>query len=67
MDVISHAFHSWHEHRWAYDFESLSHRLRTAGFTVVERPAFGQSRLPALAQDRDHHRPYSLYVEAIKS
>jgi predicted SAM-dependent methyltransferase len=67
MDVICHVFHSWHEHRWAYDFETVSHRLRAAGFTIIERAAFGQSRLPALAQDRDQHRPYSLYVEAIKS
>jgi predicted SAM-dependent methyltransferase len=67
MDVINHVFHSWHEHRWAYDFETLSHRLRAAGFTIVERSAFRESRLPALAQDRDQHAPYSLYVEAVKS
>jgi predicted SAM-dependent methyltransferase len=67
MDVINHVFHSWHEHRWAYDFETLSHRLRAAGFRVIERADFGQSRLQPLAQDRDEHRPYSLYVEAIKS
>ncbi|MCU1385982.1 MAG: hypothetical protein JWL71_4679 [Acidobacteria bacterium] len=66
MDVINHVFHSWHEHRWAYDFETLAHRLRAAGFTVIERTEFGRSRLPALAQDRDHHRPYSLYVEAVR-
>ena len=28
---------------------------------------FGRSALPALAQDRPHHAPYSLYVEAVKS
>ena len=67
MDVINHVFHSWHEHRWAYDFETLSHRLRAAGFTIIERAGFGQSRLPALAQDREQHKPYSLYVEAVKS
>lgn len=67
LDVINHVFHSWHEHRWAYDFETLSHRLRAAGFTVIERVDFGRSGLPALAQDRDQHKPYSLYVEAIKN
>ena len=67
MDVINHVFHSWHEHRWAYDFETLTHRLRAAGFTVIEQTAFGVSRLPALAQDRPHHAPYSLYVEALKT
>jgi len=66
MDVINHVFHSWHEHRWAYDFEALSHRLREAGFTEIARAGFGCSALAALAQDRPHHAPYSLYVEAIK-
>jgi predicted SAM-dependent methyltransferase len=67
MDVINHVFHSWHEHRWAYDFETLAHRLRAAGFTTIEQAGFGRSRLPALAQDREHHAPYSLYVEAVKT
>ena len=58
LDVINHVFHSWHEHRWAYDFETLTHRLRAAGFTVIERADFGRSRVPALAQDRDQHKPY---------
>jgi predicted SAM-dependent methyltransferase len=67
MDVINHVFHSWHEHRWAYDSETLAHRLRAAGFNTIERAGFGQSRLPALAQDREHHAQYSLYVEALKA
>ena len=67
MDVINHIFYSWHEHRWAYDFETLAHRMRAAGFTVIERVGFRQSLLPALAQDRDQHKPYSLYVDAVKS
>ena len=67
MDVINHVFHQWHEHRWAYDFETLAHRLRAAGFTVIERVGFRHSLLPALAQDLDHHAPYSLYVDAVKT
>jgi predicted SAM-dependent methyltransferase len=67
MDVINHVFHSWHEHRWAYDFETLAHRLRAAGFTTIERAVYRQSRLPALGQDRDVHAPYSLYVEGVKT
>ncbi len=66
MDVINHVFHQWHEHRWAYDFETLEHRLGEAGFTHIERSAYQQSRDPKLAQDRDVHASYSLYVEAIK-
>ncbi len=66
MDVINHVFHQWHEHRWAYDFETLVHRLKAAGFASVERSAYQRSRDPQLATDRDVHAPYSLYVEAVK-
>lgn len=67
MDVINHVFHQWHEHRWGYDFETLAHRLHQAGFTEVERSAYRQSREAALADDRDVHAPYSLYVDAVKT
>ena len=66
MDIINHVFHQWHEHRWAYDFETLAHRLNAAGFARVERSAYQSSHDPMLAADRDVHAPYSLYVEAIK-
>ena len=49
---------------------TTSRRSRTgcaqAGFTEIARAGFGCSALAALAQDRPHHAPYSLYVEAIK-
>jgi predicted SAM-dependent methyltransferase len=67
MDVINHIFHQWGEHRWAYDFETLSLRLRTAGFVAIEQVGYQRSLLPVLAQDRDVHAPYSLYVDAVKS
>jgi predicted SAM-dependent methyltransferase len=66
MDVINHVFHQWDEHRWAYDFETLAHRLRSAGFEAIEQAAYRRSRLGPLAEDREVHAPYSLYVEAIK-
>jgi len=66
MDVVNHVFHQWHEHRWAYDYESLLHRLRIAGFSRAERSDFGRSIDPRLACDRPVHAPYSLYVDAIK-
>ena len=66
MDIINHVFHQWHEHRWAYDFETLEHRLHAAGFTRVDRAGYNSSRDPKLGQDRDVHAPYSLYVEATK-
>jgi predicted SAM-dependent methyltransferase len=66
MDVINHVFHQWGEHKWGYDFETLAHRLRAAGFTHIERSAFGRSQLGPLGRDAEHHAPYSLYVEAVK-
>jgi predicted SAM-dependent methyltransferase len=66
MDVVNHIFHQWHEHRWAYDFETLAHRLRRVGFIRIERMSYQHSVDPALAQDREQHSPYSLYVDAVK-
>ncbi len=66
MDVINHVFHQWHEHRWAYDCEAMTHRLQEAGFTTIEQRTYQSSRDPRLAQDRSVHAPYSLYVEAVK-
>ena len=66
LDVVNHVFHQWHEHRWAYDVENLSWRLREAGFANIERSRFQVSRLPSLAADRDEHAAYSLYVECVK-
>jgi predicted SAM-dependent methyltransferase len=40
LDVVNHVFHQWHEHRWAYDVENLSWRLREAGFAGIERSHF---------------------------
>jgi predicted SAM-dependent methyltransferase len=66
MDVLNHVFHQYHEHRWAYDFENLRHRLETAGFVKVTEMGYGRSHDSALACDRPVHAPYSLYVEAFK-
>jgi predicted SAM-dependent methyltransferase len=66
MDVINHVFRQGHEHHWAYDFETLAHRLKAVGFGSVERAAFRQSLDPCLGQDRAVHAPYSLYVDAVK-
>jgi hypothetical protein len=66
MDVVNHIFHQWHEHRWGYDLETLAHRLTRAGFGQVERMSYQCSIDPLLAQDREQHAPYSLYVDAVK-
>jgi len=66
MDVVNHVFHQWHEPRWAYDFETLEHRLLAAGFSRAERSVPAESIDPRLACDRPVHAPYSLYVDAVK-
>lgn len=66
MDIVNHVFHQWEEYRWGYDFETMAHRLRAAGFSRIQRTAFRNSIDPVLAQDREYHAPDSLYVDAVK-
>jgi predicted SAM-dependent methyltransferase len=66
MDVVNHAFHQWHEHRWGYDRENLTWFLKAAGFCEIGVSQYGTSRLHALGRDRDEHAAYSLYVEGVK-
>jgi predicted SAM-dependent methyltransferase len=67
LDVVNHVFHQGGEHRWAYDFETLSYRLRSSGFGQIERMSYRKSLDPELAQDRENHAPYSLFVDAVKT
>ncbi|MEI9804116.1 MAG: hypothetical protein WDN48_06145 [Pseudolabrys sp.] len=66
MHVVNHVFHQGGEHLFAYDFETMKWVLRQAGFATIARQSFGVSSDPGLAIDQENHRPYSLYVEAIK-
>ena len=66
MHVINHIFHQGGEHLFAYDFETLKWALNRAGFPTVLRQSFGTSIDSELAIDRENHRPYSLYVDAVK-
>jgi predicted SAM-dependent methyltransferase len=47
MDVINHVFHQWHEHRWAYDCETLTHRLCDAGSRPSSSAPFSPRAIPA--------------------
>jgi glycosyltransferase involved in cell wall biosynthesis/predicted SAM-dependent methyltransferase len=60
MDHINYNFRQDGEHRYAYDFETLSKLLEHAGFVDVRRRAFD----PAL--DRPERRVGSLYVSCKK-
>ena len=66
LHVINHIFHQGGEHLFAYDFETLKWALHQSGFPTVLRQSFGTSIDPELAIDQEIHRPYSLYVDAVK-
>lgn len=66
MDVINHVFHQGGEHLFGYDFETLAVCLRAAGFRTVVLSSFGSAADAELRDDLPNHRPYSLYVDAVK-
>ena len=66
MELINVVFRQGYEHKFAYDFETLSIVLRRSGFDKVIRQAYGTSIDPALAIDFEERASESLYVDAIK-
>lgn len=67
MQLVNAVFRQGHEHRYAYDFQTLALLLEACGFREIVKSTFGQSRQPELALDRADRAPESLYVEAIAS
>jgi predicted SAM-dependent methyltransferase len=66
IHIVNHTFHQGGEHLFGYDFDTLRFLLKKAGFSKVERRRFRESHDNDLAIDLDVHRPYSLYVDAVK-
>lgn len=66
MEALNHVFLQGYEHYGGYDYDTLATVLQDAGFSDVARREFGQGRFPDGCIDRELHRPYSLYVEAVK-
>ena len=54
-----------HPCRYFYDFDSLAHLFRAAGFAQVERKAFGESRI-AEVRELDNRPDQMFFLEAIK-
>lgn len=50
---------------YAYDFDSLAYLFREAGFTQIERRAFGESRIPDILF-LDNRPDQMFYLEAVK-
>jgi predicted SAM-dependent methyltransferase len=67
MEAVNHVFLQGYEHYGAYDYQTLSHVLRAAGYGEVRLCSFRSGSFPGGCIDREQHRPYSLYVEAVKS
>lgn len=60
MHNINYHFRQGTEHKYAYDFETLSKVLSKAGFVGIEESSFD----PAL--DSEHRRDGTIYVKAFK-
>ena len=66
MHIINLVFHQNGEHLFGWDWQTMEWALKRAGFSMVVRKNFRNSRDPELAIDEPNHAPYSLYVEAYK-
>jgi len=54
-----------HRCEYFYDYESLAHLFREAGFSVIERKAFRDSRIAEVEQ-LDNRPDQMFYLEAVK-
>src|SRR5262245_32693686 len=66
MELLNAVFRQGHQHKFAYDYETLAHVLRASGFRTVMRQEFGKSVSGECAIDRPERAPESLYVEAVR-
>jgi len=66
MELINVLFRQGHEHKYAYDFETLEFLFRHCSFSKVIRQEFGKSLMPELCIDQPRRASESLYMEAVK-
>jgi predicted SAM-dependent methyltransferase len=66
MELINVVFRQGGQHKFAYDFETLSYALRKFGFSDVRHQQFGQGVASELCLDSARRAPESLYVDAVK-
>jgi predicted SAM-dependent methyltransferase len=67
MQALNHVFLQDEEHHGGHDRETLALELEEAGFTDIEFFAWRCGRFPVEPIDREVHRPYSLYAEAVRT
>lgn len=66
MELINEVFRQGGEHKFAWDYETLSYVLKKAGFSKVSKKRYMDSNDNKLAIDMEARRYESLYVEALK-
>ena len=66
MELINEVFRQGHQHKFAYDFETLSFLLYRYGFSEVVRADYGSSLMPELILDQASRASESIYVDARK-
>ena len=66
LELINVVFRQGHEHKFAYDFETLQFVLRRYGFSEIVLQQYGKCLLPELCLDHEKRSPESLYVDARK-
>jgi predicted SAM-dependent methyltransferase len=66
MELINEVFRQGTEHKYAYDAETLSMKLRDAGFARVLQQSYGVSARRETPLDTKARAGESLYVEGIK-
>jgi predicted SAM-dependent methyltransferase len=66
MEALNHVFVQDGEHYGGFDAEYLRNTLSKAGFTDIEEVQWREGRFPGGAIDREQHRPYSLFMEAVR-
>jgi hypothetical protein len=64
MEVVNFHFRQGGQHKFSYDFETLSRLFQESGFEQVVRASYGSSRMPELAIDTESRAAESLVVEA---
>lgn len=66
MELMNLIFRQGHDHKFAYDFETLTFLLHRYGFSEVVRQAYATSLMPELCLDQLLRASESLYVDARK-
>jgi len=65
MDALNHVFLQGWEHYGGFDAERMENVLQAAGFSETRQCAWREGRFPGGCIDREQHRPYSLFFEAV--